>query len=155
MADRASGHVETDEDFQLEEEDQDIDEDDSENEDDSEPIQVIQPQVEEPREPSAEVEDDEPVASRTRSQTEPVAARTGQSLGSDPEVSAFAYVMEEKALNEWLHEIAFVTSTMSDPDEPQSFQEAWLGPDLIAREKWHEAICLEFKKMWTRVFGDM
>ena len=36
---------------------------------------------------------------------------------------------------------------MSDPDEPQSFQEAWLDPDLIAREKGQEAIDLEFKKM--------
>ena len=36
---------------------------------------------------------------------------------------------------------------MSDPDEPQSFQEAWWDPDLIAREKWQEAIHLEFKKM--------
>ena len=85
------------------------------------------------------MEDDEPVASKTRSQTEPVepvAARTRQALGSDPEVSAFADVKEEKTLNEWLHAIAFVTSTMSDPDEPQSFQEAWGYPDLIAREKW-------------------
>ena len=40
-----------------------------------------------------------------------------------------------------------MTSTISDPDEPQSFQEAWWDPDLIAREKWREAICLEFKKM--------
>ena len=96
MADRASGHVDPDEGFQLEEEDQD-------NEDDSEPIQVIQPQAEEPRKPSVEVEDDEPVASRTRTQTEPVAARTRQSLGSDPEVSAFADVKVEKTLNEWLH----------------------------------------------------
>ena len=62
-------------------------------------------------------------------------------------MSAFADVKDEKTLNEWLHEIAFVTSTMSDPDEPQSFQEAWCDPDLIAREKWQEAICLEFKKM--------
>ena len=62
-------------------------------------------------------------------------------------MSAFADVKEEKTLNEWLHEIAFVTSTMSDPDEPQSFQQAWWDPDLIAREKWHEAIHLEFKKM--------
>ena len=46
-----------------------------------------------------------------------------------------------------LHEIAFVTSTMSDPDEQQTFQEAWWDPDLIAREKWQKAICLEFKKM--------
>ena len=84
------------------------------------------------------MEDDEPVASRTRSQTESVAARTRQSLGSDPEVSAFADVKDKKTLNEWLHEIAFVTATMSDPDEPQSFQEAWRDPDLIAREKWHE-----------------
>ena len=36
---------------------------------------------------------------------------------------------------------------MSDPDEPQSFQEAWWDPDLISREKWREAIHLEFKKM--------
>ena len=36
---------------------------------------------------------------------------------------------------------------MSDPDEPQSFQEAWWDLDLIAREKWREAIHLEFKKM--------
>ena len=36
---------------------------------------------------------------------------------------------------------------MSDPDEPQSFQEAWRDPDLVTREKWQEAIHLEFKKM--------
>ena len=36
---------------------------------------------------------------------------------------------------------------MSDPDEPQSFQEAWWDPDLEVREKWQEAICLEFEKM--------
>ena len=150
MVDRASGYVDPDEDIQLEEEDQDIDEEESEPEDDSEPIEVDQPQAEEPREGSVEVEDDEPVASRTRSQTEPVepvAARTTQALGSDPEVSAFEDVKEGKTLNEWLHEIAFVTSTMSDPDEPQSFQEAWWDPDLIAREKWQDAICLEFKKV--------
>ena len=59
----------------------------------------------------------------------------------------FADVKDEKTLNEWLHEIAFVTSTMSDPDKPQSFQKAWWDPDLVARDKWQEAICLEFKKM--------
>ena len=58
MADRGAGHVDPDEGFQLEEEDQ-------ENEDVSEPIQVIQPQAEEPRKPLVEVEDYEPVASRT------------------------------------------------------------------------------------------
>ena len=36
---------------------------------------------------------------------------------------------------------------MSDPDEPQSFQEASWDPDLICREKWRDAIHLEFKKM--------
>ena len=68
-------------------------------------------------------------------------------LQQDQEMSAFADVKDEKTLNECLHEIAFVTSTMSDPDEPQSFQEAWWDPDLIPREKWREAIHLEFKKM--------
>ena len=63
-------------------------------------------------------------------------------------MSAFADVKDDKTLNEWLHKIAFVTSTMSDPDEPQSFQEGLGGdPDLISREKWREAIRLEFKKM--------
>ena len=54
---------------------------------------------------------------------------------------------DDKTLNEWLHEIAFVTSTMSDPDEPPSFQGALCDPDLISREKWRAAIRLEFKKM--------
>ena len=36
---------------------------------------------------------------------------------------------------------------MSDPDEPQSFEDAWWDPDLIAREKWQEDICLEIKKI--------
>ena len=133
MIDRASGYVDPDEDFQLEEEeDQDIDEEESEpEEDDSNAIQVGQPQAEEPTESPVGVADDEPVASRTRSQTatdEPIAARTRQALGSDPEMSAFADVKDEKTLNEWLHEIALVTSTMSEPDEPQSFQEAWWDP---------------------------
>ena len=134
-----------------EEEDQDIDEEESEpEEDDSDAIQVGQSQTEEPTETPVGVADDEPVASRTRSQTatdEPIAARTRQTLQSDPQMSAFADVKDEKTLNEWLHEVACVTSTMSDPDEPESFQEAWWGPDLIEREKWQEAICLEFKKM--------
>ena len=67
MVDRASGYVDPDEDFQLEKEGQDIDEEESETEDDPEPIQVGQPQAEEPTEPSVGVADDEPVASRTRS----------------------------------------------------------------------------------------
>ena len=77
------------------------------------------------------------MASRTTSQNatnEPIAAVTKHALGSDPEMGAFVDVKKEKTLSEWLHEIAFVTSTMSDPDEPQSFQEAWSDPDLIARK---------------------
>ena len=130
MIDRASGYVVPDEDLQLEEEeDQDEQEEEIEpEEDEPEVIQVGQSQAEEPTETPVGVASDEPVASRTRSQTtasEPVAARTRQALGSSPEMSAFADVKDTKTLNEWLHEIAFVTSTMSDPDEPQSFQEAW------------------------------
>ena len=51
-------------------------------------------------------------------------------------MSAFADVKDEKTLNELLNELAFVTSSMSDPDEPQSFQEVWWNPDLVGREKW-------------------
>ena len=152
MIDRASGYVDPDEDLQLEEEeDQDEQEEEIENEEDEpEVIKVGQSEAEEPTETPVCMASDEPVASRTRSQTtasKPVAARTRHALGSDPEMSAFGDVKDDKTLNEWLHEIAFVTSTMSDPDEPQSFQEAWWDPDLISREKWREAIRLEFKKM--------
>ena len=111
MIDRASGYVDPDEDFQLEEEEeQDVEEEESEpEEDESEVIQVGQSQAEEPTETPVGVADDEPVASRTRSQTvtdEPIAARTRQPLGSSPEMSAFADVKDEKTLNEWLHVIA-------------------------------------------------
>ena len=146
MIDRASGYVDPDEDFQLEEaEDQAIDEEELEpEEDDSDAIQVGESQAEEPTETPVGVVDDEPVASRTRSQTatdEPTAARARQALGSDPEMSAFADVKDDKTLNQWLHEIAFVTSTMSDPYKPQKVSKKLVGSDLI------EAIHLEFKKM--------
>ena len=62
MTDCASGHVDPDECFQHEEEDHD-NKDDLEPENDSEPIQVIQPQAEELRDPLGEVELDEPIAS--------------------------------------------------------------------------------------------
>ena len=159
MIDRAPGFVDPDEDFQLEEEDQDIDEEESEpEEDDSEPSQVGQSQAEEPTETPVGVADDEPVASRTRSQTgtdEPIAARTRQALGSDPEMSAFGDVKETKTLNEWLHEIAFLTSTMSDPDESQSFQEAWWNRDLIARKNGKRLFAWSSRRCWTWVCGDM
>ena len=113
MIDRASGYVDPDEDFQLEEEeDQDVEEEESEpEENESEVIQVGQSQAKEPTETLVGVANDEPVASRKRSQSaasEPIAARTRQALGSRPEMSAFADVKDDKSLNEWLHEIAFV-----------------------------------------------
>ena len=89
MIDRASGYVDPDEDFQLEkEEDQDDEEEESEpEENESEIVQGGQSQAEEPTETPVGVANDEPVASRTRSQTtasEPIAARTRQALGSSP-----------------------------------------------------------------------
>ena len=103
MIDRASGYVDPDEDFQLEEnEDQDIDEEELEpEEDESETIQVDQSPGEEPTETPVGVAGDEPVASRTRNQTatdEPIAVRTRQALGTDPEMSAFADVKDQKDL---------------------------------------------------------
>ena len=111
MIDRASGYLDPDEDLQLEEEeDQDEQEEETEPKDDEpEVIQVGQSQAEEPTETPVGAASDEPVASRTRSQTtasEPIAARIGQALGSGPEMSAFADVKDDKKLNEWLHEIA-------------------------------------------------
>ena len=161
IIDRASGYVDPNEDLQLEEEDdQDVEEEELEpEEDESEVIQDGQSQAEEQTETPVGVASDEPVASRTRSQTspsEPIAARTRQALGSSPEMSAFTDVKDDKTSNEWLHEIAFVTSTMSDPDEPQSFQEAWWDPDLISKER--NGVCLfawSSRRCWTWVCGDM
>ena len=106
MIDRASGYVDPDEDFQLEEEeDQEVVEEESEpEEDESEVIQVGHSQAEEPTETPVGVANDEPVTSRTRSQSaasEPIAAITRQALGLSPEMSAFADVKNDKILNEW------------------------------------------------------
>ena len=70
-------------------------------------IQVGQSQADEPTEAPVGLSSDEPVASRTRSQTtasEPIAARTRQGLESSPEMSAFVDVMDDKTLNEWYME---------------------------------------------------
>ena len=83
-------------------------------EDESEDVQVGQP-----KETPVGGASVDPVASRTRRQTtgsEPIAARTRQALGSSPGMSAFGDIKDDKTLNVWLHEIAFVTSTMSEPD---------------------------------------
>ena len=141
MIDRASEYVEPDEDFQLEEEeDQDVEEEELEpEEDESEVIQVSQSHAEELTETqlvwlvmSKCLQEQE----AKLQQVNQFAARTRQALGASLEMSAFADVKDDKTLNEWLHGIAFVTSTMSHPDELKSFQEAWPDPDLIARGKW-------------------
>ena len=56
------------------------------------------------------------------------------------EMAEFANIKIVTNINEWLNEIAFVTSKISDPIEPQTFQQAWWHPDLTAREKWREGI---------------
>ena len=106
MIDKASGYVDPDEDLQLEEEeDQDEQEEEIEpEEDEPEVIQFGQSEAGEPTETPVGVASNEPVASRTRSQTtasEPVAARTRQALGSTPEMSAFSDVKDGKTLNDW------------------------------------------------------
>ena len=68
--------------------------------------------------------DSEPIVSRTRSQ---------QDL---TEVAGFADIKTGTNLNEWLNEIAFVTNEMSNPMEPQTFQQACWHPNPTAREKW-------------------
>ena len=102
------------------------------------------------------VEEDETIAARTRSNdTEPIASRT-RSQQDLTDIGGFADVKAGSKLNEWLNEISFVTSEMSDPTEPQTFQQAWWNPDLEARAKWHDEIKLEFNKMismgvWRKV----
>ena len=40
-------------------------------------------------------------------------------------MAGFADIKLGTNINEWLNEIAFITSEMSDPAEPQTFQQAW------------------------------
>ena len=60
---------------------------------------------------------------------------------------SFANIQSGNNTREWLEDVAFVTRTMCDPNEPQTFQQAWWNSDENSREKWHEAIRLEFNKM--------
>ena len=60
---------------------------------------------------------------------------------------SFANIQSGNNTQEWLEDVAFVTRTMCDPNEPQTFQQAWWNSDENSREKWHEAIRLEFNKM--------
>ena len=51
-------------------------------------------------------------------------------------MAGFADIKIRNNLNEWLNEIAFITNEMSNPTEPQTFQQAWWHPNPTAREKW-------------------
>ena len=48
---------------------------------------------------------------------------------------SFANIQSGNNTQEWLEDVAFVTGTMCDPDEPQTFQLAWWNSDENAREK--------------------
>ena len=63
------------------------------------------------------------------------------------DVASFADIKYGNNIQEWLEDVAFVTGRLCDPNEPQTFQQAWWNPDKNPREKWHEAIRLEFNKM--------
>ena len=63
------------------------------------------------------------------------------------DVVSFANIQYGNNTQEWLKDVIFVTGTMCDPNEPQTLQQAWWNSDKDAREKWHEAIRLEFNKM--------
>ena len=79
-------------------------------------------------------EEEEPIAARTRSHDlEPIASRT-RSQQDWTDIAGFADVKTGSNLHECLNEIAFVTSEMSDPSGPQTFQQVWWHPDLEARE---------------------
>ena len=78
--------------------------------------------------------EEKPIAARTRSHdTAPIASRT-RSQQDLTDIAGFADTKTGLNLHEWLNEIAFATSEMSDPPEPQTFQQAWWHPDLKARE---------------------
>ena len=70
------------------------------------------------------------------------------------ELAGFASVKIGTNLNEWLNEVAFVTSEKSDPMEPQTLQQVWWHLDLTAREKWREGIKLSSRKCSPCTYGE-
>ena len=67
------------------------------------------------------VEEEDPIAARTRSQdSEPIASRT-RSQQELTDIAGFTGIRTGSNLHEWLNEIAFVPIEMSDPSEPQTF----------------------------------
>ena len=68
------------------------------------------------------LEEEEPIAARKRSHdSEPIASRT-RSQQDLTDIAGFADIRTGSNLHEWLNEIAFVASEMSDPSQPQTFQ---------------------------------
>ena len=64
-----------------------------------------------------------PTASRTRRQLEqPISSRT---RSQTMDVASFADIKCGNNIQEWLEDVAFVTGTMCDPNEPKTFQQAW------------------------------
>ena len=116
----------------------------------------VQDEEQAPVEADSNLEEEEPIAARTRSHdSEPIATRMRHEQDLT-DTAGFADVKSGSNLNEWLNEIAFVTSEICDPSEPQTFQQAWWHPDVEAREKWHDGIRLELNKMismgvWRKV----
>ena len=71
------------------------------------------------------VEDKEPITARTRShKSEPRASQT-RSQQDMTEIASFADIKTRSNAQEWLNEIAFIMSEMSDKSEPQTFKQAW------------------------------
>ena len=83
----------------------------------------------------------------TRSHDSEPIANTPRSKQKLTDTAGCADIKLGSNLNEWLNEIAFVTSEMSDPSEPQTFKQAWWHIDLEAIEKWHDGIRLDFNKI--------
>ena len=80
------------------------------------------------------IEEEEPIAARTRSHdSEPIASRT-RSQQDLTDTAGFADVKTGSNLHEWLNEIAFAISEMSDPSESQTFQQT-CGTLIWKKEK--------------------
>ena len=50
------------------------------------------------------------------------------------DVASFTDMKYGNNVQDWHEDIAFVTGTMCDPNEPQTFQQAWWNPDKNAWE---------------------
>ena len=74
-------------------------------------------------------EEEGPIASRTRSQLkQPISSRT---RSQTMDVASFGDIKCGNNIQEWLEDVAFITGTMCDPNEPQTFQQAWWDPDKM------------------------